>query len=82
MCVSGFVLEVIMLKPDSPIIPAPHYNEPLRDDPLPLSPVIRQDPKPPIKEPSTRRAPEDLLDRHWSSSSGDDQAARLAREQR
>lgn len=75
-----------MLKPDSPVVPAPHFNEPLRDDPLPLPPVIQQDPKPDskplIKEPSTRRAPEDLLDRHWSSSSGDDQAARLAREQR
>ena len=73
-----------MHKPDSSVIPVPYFNEPLLDDPLPLAQVVRQDPQPngrvPIQEPSTRRAQDDLLDTHLSS--GDAQAARLAREHR
>lgn len=71
-----------MHKPDLPVIPAPYFNEPLLGDPLRLPPVVRQATQPngrvPLQEPFTRRAQDDLLNSHLSS--GDAQAARLARE--
>lgn len=62
-----------------PVPPAPHANPPLRGDPIPLPQGPQPDDKPPVQGPSTRRARDDLA--NTPSSSGDDQAARLLREQ-